>query len=106
MTAEEFVKGFYLEKEELLKLYFSSEQKTQVGIDMNRLNLTEEQQEKLKSILNGALTDMFYTILLGLDGEAQIGGMQEMYKIYDENGNELTSGEIEGYAWEYFHNEN
>ena len=53
--------------------------------------------------MDGALTDMCYTILLGLDGEANIGGTQEMYKIYDESGSELTGGEIEAYAWEYFH---
>ena len=41
---------------------------------------------------------------MGLEGEAQIGERQESYKIEDENGNELTGGEIESYAWEYFHN--
>jgi hypothetical protein len=103
MTSEEFVKGFYLEKNDLLELYFSSEPTTQVAA-IKSLNLTEEQTAKLKSILDGALTDLAYTVLLGLEGEAQIGGTQEMYKIYDESGNELTGGEIEGYAWEYFHN--
>ncbi|HWJ29327.1 MAG TPA: hypothetical protein VNS32_22495 [Flavisolibacter sp.] len=105
MTSEDFVKGFYLEKEKLLKIYFSPDPKTQVGLDINSLNPTKEQKAKLKSILDGALTDMCYTILLGLDGEAQIGGIQEMYRLYDENGNELTDDEIEGYAWEYFHNQ-
>lgn len=54
--------------------------------------------------MNGVLRDAFYTTLLGLDGEAQIGERQETFKIEDENGNELTGGEIESYAWEYFHN--
>jgi hypothetical protein len=54
--------------------------------------------------LDAVLRDAFYTVLLGLDGEAQIGGHQETYEITDENGNILTGGEIESYAWEYFHN--
>jgi len=102
MRPEEFVKGFHLEKEALLGLYFSSNPTTQVGETIRSLNLTEDQVTKLKSLLDGALTDMCYTILLGLDGEAQIGGVQEIYKIYDEGGNELTGREIEGYAWDYF----
>ncbi|WP_181858425.1 hypothetical protein [Winogradskyella arenosi] len=47
------------------------------------------------------MTDVFYTILLGLDGCASIGGIQETYELKDENGNQLN-GEIEGYAYEYF----
>jgi hypothetical protein len=104
MTPEEFVKGFHLEKEALLGLYFSSNPTTQVGETIRSLNLSKDQATKLKSILDGALTDMCYTILLGLDGEAQIGGVQEMYKIYDESDNELTGGEIESYTCEYFQN--
>jgi hypothetical protein len=106
MTSEEFVKAFYVEKEGLLDLYISSNSNTHVGAAIRNLNLTEEQMTKLKTILDGVLTDMCYTILLGLDGAAQIGGTQETYKIYDEKGNELTGGEIEGYVWEYFQTQN
>ena len=60
--------------------------------------------EKIRQILTGVLRDAFYTTLLGLDGEAQIGERQETYKIEDEAGNILTGGEIEAFAWEYFHN--
>jgi len=50
------------------------------------------------------LTDVFYSILLGLDGAANIGGIQQQYKIYDENNN-LISGDFEGAAYEIFHGE-
>ena len=104
MTSEEFVKGFYLEKKKLLELYFSPNATSLVGMQINDLKLSAEQAAKFKSILDDALTDICYDILLGLDGMAQIGGIQESYEIYDESGNEITSNEIEGYAWEYFHN--
>lgn len=56
----------------------------------------------MKKILDDSFTDIFYSILLGLDGCASIGGIQEMYDLKDEKGNQL-SGEIEGYAYEYIH---
>jgi hypothetical protein len=104
MTPEEFVKNFYLERKSLVDLYLSSDNKTDVSKLVSELQLDEQKTEKFRQILNGVLRDAFYTTLLGLDGEAQIGVSQETYKIEDENGNELTGGEIEGYAWEYFHN--
>jgi len=104
MTPEEFVKNFYLERKSLVDLYLSSNKKTDVSILIEDLQLDEQKTEKLRQLLNGILRDAFYTTLLGLDGEAQIGERQETYKIEDESGNELTGGEIESYAWEYFHN--
>ncbi|CUR47581.1 hypothetical protein BN2364_3140 [Alloalcanivorax xenomutans] len=51
-----------------------------------------------------ALTDVFYTLLLGLDGSAGIGGIQEAYTIRDEQGNTLSgNGELEAAAYEQFH---
>ena len=103
MTTKEFVKGFYKEKENLLKLYFNSDNETQVGKSIDKLNLNKEQIEDLKKLLDEVLVDSFYNILLGLDGCSSIGGKQENYKLFDEKGNELTSGDIESFAYELFH---
>jgi len=104
MTAEDFVKGFYLERKSLIDIYFSKENKTDVSDLIASMNLDAEGNYKLKQILKAVLRDALYTVLLGLDGEAQIGGRQETYGITDENGNILTGGEIVAFAWEYFHN--
>lgn len=104
MTPEEFVKNFYLERKSLVDLYLSSDNDTDVSKLIAELQFDEQKTEKIRQILNAVLRDAFYTTLLGLDGESQIGERQQRYKIEDENGNELTGGEIEGYAWEYFHN--
>ncbi|MFC4323237.1 hypothetical protein [Litchfieldia salsa] len=104
MTAKEFVELFYNEKNELIKQYFSNSQVTEVGSKIDSLGLTENQLAKMKDVLDVVITDIMYSILLGLDGEASIGGVQQNYKLYDENRLELTnSGEIEQYAYEYFH---
>jgi hypothetical protein len=102
MTTEEFVKAFYTEKQNFLKEYLSENSETEVGDLIKSLHLTDQQNEIMKKVLDSSFTDIFYSILLGLDGCASIGGIQERYDLKDENGNQL-SGEIEGYAYEYFH---
>jgi len=105
MTADEFAKGFYLERQLLIDTYFNANSKTEVSDLIQSLGLDDKKTERLRQILNGALRDTFYTILLGLDGEASIGHNQIMYKLFDEGNNELTAGgEIEAFAYEYFHN--
>ncbi|SDI88004.1 hypothetical protein [Chryseobacterium jejuense] len=108
MTTEEFVKNFYLEKQDILHSTFEnkSEHKTLVSTKIEELNLNKTQTEQLKDIISALLTDTFYTILLGLDGSASIGGSQESFKIYDEKEQLISEcGDLEGYAYEYFHGE-
>ena len=101
MTPNEFVRLFALEKDAFLKNYSSGT--NDVSSRIAHLQLNSLQQEELINIINRILTDVFYSILLGLDGCAQIGGKQIDYQLADDNGNMLTGkGEIEGYAWENF----
>ncbi|WNJ17121.1 hypothetical protein [Pontibacter sp. G13] len=104
MNPEEFVKNVFKEKEDLVRTYSASNGQTHVNKLIESLDLTAKQKEILIEAIDGVLTDGFYTLLLGLDGVASIGEKQEMYKLTDEQGNELTGGEIEAFAWEYFHN--
>lgn len=104
MTPKEFVKLFFDEKEDLIKYYFGGKKETEVSIKIAELNLEKEQLELLKSIINSVITDTMYTILLALDGCASIGGVQEMYKLYDEQGNLLTDAQgLDEVAWKLFH---
>lgn len=86
MNTKEFVELFYTEKNNMLKMYFSNPNDTEVGLKLGNLGLTTEQMEKMKSIIDTVLADAMYTILLGLGGEAAIGNVQQTYKLYDENG--------------------
>ena len=104
MTAEEFVKAFYQERQSLIDTYFDADSKSDVSELIQSLNFDDKGTERIRQILNSSLRDTFYTILLGLDGEANIGGKQILYKLFDEENNELTGGEIEAFAYEYFHN--
>jgi uncharacterized protein YrzB (UPF0473 family) len=104
MTADEFVKTFYQERQSLIDAFFSPDGKYDVADLIQSLNLDDKGNERLHQILNNVLRDTFYTILLGLEGAASIGGKQIIYKLFDEENNELTGGEIEAFAYEYFHN--
>ncbi len=103
MTAEEFVKAFYLEKESLFNSAFDANNKSTISSLIKELNLDIENNKKLEQIISTLLTDTFYTILLGLDGAASIGDTQHLYQISDEDGNEISGGGIESHAYDYFH---
>lgn len=94
-TADKFARNFYLER----KNFYADTLKK-----IEELNISKEDKEKMKHLTSTLLTDVFYTILLGLDGEANIGGSQQTYKIYDEEENLVSDcGELEVKAYEYFH---
>jgi len=106
MTSDEFVKNFYLEKLKFLKSSFeqSSQYPNTVNIKIKEMGLTEIQTDQLKEVMDSLLNDVFYSILLGLDGECSIGNTQHTYKIHDEEGNLISDcGELEASAYEYFH---
>jgi hypothetical protein len=104
MTPKEFVELFYREKTEYLKACFDENSKFLVSTKIKSLNLSDEQKEIMSEVVDEILTDAYYSILVGIDGGANIGGLQVTYKLYDEEGNLITGGgELEGYVWEYFH---
>ena len=106
MTSDEFAKNFYLEKLNFLKSCFEEQPQypSAVNTKIKEMTLDSTQQEQLKIVIDTLLTDVFYSILLGLDGESSIGDTQQTYKIYDEEGNLISDcGELEASAYEYFH---
>ncbi len=103
MTAEEFVKNCYKEKQEMLKIYFDKEKETQVGNQIKNIVLKGISTDEVKELLDSVMNEVFYTILLGLDGETSLGDVQMQYKVYDENDNLLDG--IESYAYDAFMDE-
>lgn len=106
MTAEDFVKKFYQEKQNILNSSFDHQSKyrTLVSSKIEELYLDDIETEKLKKIISYLLDDTIYSLLLGLDGSASIGNSQEIFKIYSENNNLISEcGDLAGHAYEYFH---
>ena len=85
MTAEEFVNNCYKEKQEMLKIYFDKEKETQVGNQIkNIVSKGSILNDEVKGLVNSVMNEVFYTILLGLDGETSLGDIQMQYKVYDD----------------------
>lgn len=107
MTPKEFVELFHNEKTDYFNKCFDEKAELFVSVKIKELNLSDNQMNILKEAVDCILTDTYYTILFGLDGCANIGGLQRDYKLYDEDGTLITNGggEIEGNVWEYFQNE-
>jgi hypothetical protein len=107
MNAEQFVACWRREKDILLKMFTDPIAGSAVAQKIASLNLTSDQKTILKDIVDDILIDTLYTLLLGLDGEANIGGMQVEYTILDEENNVISEcGEIEAEAWTQFHGSN
>lgn len=86
MTPAEFVSHWRTEKDGLLDLFMGIGSETLVSQKILSMGLCEQQTVALRDVLNLALTDTFYTLLLGLDGAASIGGVQHSYRVLDEEG--------------------
>lgn len=90
-------------EENLVKEFSSATSSTLVATRIRDLNLSGAQRKQVVEIIDAVLTDAFYTLLLGLDGSASIGGVQQTYKIYGEDGKLISDcGEIEAEAAEAF----
>jgi len=103
MDAKTFVKQWKIEKNDLLDTYIS-DNNSYIYQKIQELKLDKQQQLICNEILNEILNEAFYTFLLGLDGSANIGnGMQELFKLYDENNNLIfESGDLEALVYEEF----
>ena len=86
----------------MLASYAAWEPTTQVGTLLQQADLTDAQRQIVIAALDAALTDAFYTILLGLDGAASLGGTQRSYRLQDEDGSIISdgSGKLEAVAYE------
>lgn len=102
ITPEKFVQELKDLQESLVEDYFSFDSEISRIRRLKESGFNESQIELTKGVVNEVLTDALYTVLLGLEGSASIHKHQIMYKLLDEESNELT-GEIEPIAWEKFH---
>jgi hypothetical protein len=106
MNADEFAKNCRAEKDSMVRDYFDAqpEDEPAVGSLIKSLELSDDQTIVLREILDGALTEAFYLLLLAIDGSASLNGDQQMYELRDEDGNIVSAGDgdLEAAAFDYF----
>lgn len=101
MGPKEFAEACREERDAMLAIYADARSGSEVGEHLRAANLTEIQRKHVLAALNGALTDILYNLLVALDGSASIGGQQQVFRLTDENGCEVASGDgrLEAAAW-------
>lgn len=104
MELRAFVLAVKEERDAILGSYIAPEPTTFVGSLIREAALSKHQRERMIAALYAALTDAFYTMLLGLDGAASLGGIQQSYRLQDESGRLISdgTGELEAVAHELF----
>jgi hypothetical protein len=105
MTTREFVEACKEERDALLALYANPASGSAVGVHLKVANLTEQQRGEVIAALDVALTDAFYTLLMGLAGAGSLGGTQQIYQLFDEHSRPISragKGDLEALAFELF----
>lgn len=106
MDATTFCEACYQEKEKSLEDYMTKSDSL-VGTLRTKLNLSSQQEEILRELLDAALTDTYITLLYALDGETSLGNhAQEQFKLICEDGEVVSDcGQLEEAAYEAFYGE-
>ncbi|WCM25442.1 hypothetical protein NDN01_15410 [Sphingomonas sp. QA11] len=108
MAAREFVKACKEERDTLLALYADQNLGSAVGAHLDAAKLTQQQRAEVIAALDTALTDTFYTLLMGLAGAGTLGGSQQVYRLSDEHSRPITlsgNDDLEALAFEIFQSE-
>lgn len=93
MTSEKFIDNVLASINLMIKQYSQGRNgPTVIGAQLDKLDLTEDQREKVLSILKMAVGEATHNIISGIEGAVSLGSSQEAYKLFDSQGNELTGG--------------
>lgn len=104
MDANEFARLCKAERDSILDSYCDATGETGVSARIESLSPAPDLRAAIRLILDDALTDAIYTMLLAIDGCATIGGHQHQYRLIDEDGQFVgESGDLEAAAYEHFH---
>lgn len=94
------------ERDYTYQVYADPNGNTAVAQCIRDAHLTEAQRKKVLEAVGNALTDVYYGILLALDGAATLASDQQPYKLLNGDGQVVfgsNAGQLEGYAYEAFH---
>lgn len=101
MDAPTFVSNCLALRRELLDAWTDPQGTSDIATRIRALALSEQQSAALRAIIDAALRDSMYTLLLALDGAASLGPDQQRFSILDEEGERIENLEAE--AWRQFH---
>ena len=107
MDALLFAKAAREEKDAMLETYLVSADSV-AGEQIAKLKAAGASDELLREVFDSVLTDCFYNILLGIDGQMPIGSLGERsYRLLAPDSTAIAngSGELAEAAYEAFYGE-
>lgn len=105
VSTREFVRACKEERDALLALYADRNSGSAVGAHLDAADLTTQQRTEVLTALDIALTDTFYTLLMGIAGAGSLGGSQQEYRLADEHSRPISpsgDADLEALAFEFF----
>jgi hypothetical protein len=105
VATREFVQACKEERDALMAVYADQRSESAVGAHLDAAQLTPAQRTEVLAALNIALTDTFYTLLMGLAGAASLGGSQQEYRLADEHSRPISpsgDADLETLAYDIF----
>ncbi|MGS0724758.1 hypothetical protein ACVBKF_01120 [Shewanella sp. 0m-11] len=100
MTPEEFIDNVVESIDSLVSLYSQgSEGPTYLGSKLDNMGLSAEQRERVLGLIHLAVGEASHLLISGIEGTVSLGIDQQIYKLLDEEGNELT-GELDVLLYE------
>ena len=104
MDAKTFVANWAQLKDELVDAFCDVDSDTLVRRLIDEMKLNDLQESGIRKVIDAALSDTMYGLLLGLDGAASIGNDQRSYRIIDLDDGQAVSdpGDLEAAAYDYF----
>ena len=102
MTPHEFVELFAREREALVELFTDPGSQADVARRLRSLKSDTVDEQAFKEAIRQLITDVYYSILLAIDGEASLGGIQQNYALFAEDGSRVSGepGDLEKAAFQ------
>ena len=75
----------------------------EAGRLLRSLDLSDVDKERAGLLVDSIITDVMYSLILALDGEGSLGGVQESFELKAEDGTMIDVGDLTGPAYDYFH---
>lgn len=100
MQPQEFIDNVVASIESLVSLYAQGKNgPTYIGSELDKIGLTADQRAQVLGLIRLAVGEATHSIICGIEGTASLGNNQQMYRLLDAGGNELT-GQLDALLYE------
>jgi len=93
VTPEDFIECVVQSMQDLTALYAQGHDGgTYLGANLDSIGLNALQRQYVLALIRLSVGEATHCLLSGIEGQVRMGTRQQVYKLLDENGLELTGG--------------